>query len=57
MQFGILALMVGVLAYNIYGVLQVGVERATTMQWAATGIMALFVTLRIGRMLTRGPRD
>jgi hypothetical protein len=42
--------MIAVLAYNAYGIMKVGVERADTMQWIAALVMLVFVVWRIIRM-------
>ncbi len=55
MDFVFLAIMIAVLGYNTYGIMQVGIERASTMQWVATVVMVVFVVLRIIRM-TRSRR-
>lgn len=49
----ILILMIGVLIFNAYGIMQVGIDNASTMQWAATGLMAVFVAIRLFQMARR----
>jgi hypothetical protein len=53
MQGLMFLLMVACLAYNAYGVIEVGPANASTMQWVATGLMAVFVAMSIIRMLKR----
>ena len=47
-----LILMIVVLGWNVQGILDVGIDQATTKQWAITGFMALFVAYGIWRRMT-----
>ena len=47
-----LILMVVVLGWNIQGILEVGIDRASNKQWIITGIMALFVAFGIWRRIS-----
>lgn len=53
MQVAVLLLMIGALGFNAYGILQVGPANASSMQWAATGIMLVFVVIRVFQMMRR----
>jgi len=53
MNLAILAIMTAALCYNVYGVLQVGVERATTMQWVSVVVMVVFIVMRVMRLTSR----
>lgn len=50
MDFAILALMIAAAAYNVYGIVQVGPENASSVQWLFAGVMIVLVVARIIRM-------
>ena len=53
MQVATLLLMIGALAFNVYGILAVGAANASVMQWSAAGLMATFVVVRLIQMSGR----
>jgi len=50
MDFAILAVMIGCAIYNVYGIIQVGPDNASGMQWGVSVIMIVLVVARIFRM-------
>jgi len=45
-----LIVMIGVLGWNVHGILEVGAENASGMQWAFAGLMSIFVANALRRL-------
>jgi hypothetical protein len=49
--------MIAVLGWNVYTILDVGVDRASTSQWIITGIMGFFVAYRLIQFARGSDKD